>query len=343
MEPCTCRVTSSSNVPCDFPLSRNWNLQVCTALDPVNSGLPQSINVDLIGKMHFEKRRGTRSQARNYCMKEDTRAPDHAIMEIGKFSASDRTDLSTMYQMAVNGRSERDIAMSFPASYMRYHKGVKQIKAFYMPERDDEPMVVLLSGLPGTGKTSTVLEGADDLWKSAATDALQWFDGYDQHNDVLLDEFAGRMSKCPLTTFLALIDRYSQRVPTKGSFTSWAPKRIFITTNYHPVEWYDWSTRGPQWFALVRRFTHVLHFKRAYSEPTVYKRGPGSTPVEWNYAWRKWWGHPTEQLELSKNDTTEAPMRMVRKRKVFDINTLSMGKQKAILGAQGLMKKYLQQ
>lgn len=45
-------------------------------------------------------------------------------IEIGKWKTSSQTDLVAMYRMAVNGRSEREIAESFPASYMRYSKGV---------------------------------------------------------------------------------------------------------------------------------------------------------------------------------------------------------------------------
>lgn len=261
-------------------------------------------------------------------------------MELGKFTNPARNDLIAMYKMAVNGKPDREIAEAFPASYTRYHKGIAKVRSLYLARREEPPEVVLLYGPPGTGKTSAVMYGTEELWKSPIG-GYGWFDGYDEHQDVLLDEFSGRMSKCPLAELLALIDRYAQRVPIKGGFTRWAPRRIFLTTNYHPKDWYDWSDRSQQWFALVRRFDHVVVFKTEYGEPTVLHRGAGSTPPTWNYQWRKWWGHPTLSIELKDRDDTEPKQQKVRRRTVFDINKLSRGKKKEVLKTQRMLKKYL--
>ncbi len=244
-----------------------------------------------------------------------------------------------MYQMAIKGKSERDIAESFPSSYMRFFKGVKQVKSFYLPERKKPPTVVLLLGPPGTGKTYSVIESANDLWKSSPGQGVDWFDGYDDHEDVLLDEFSGKMSKCSLANLLGLIDRYTQRVPTKGSFTRWAPRRIYITTNYHPTEWYDWSTREPQWFALVRRFNFVVQF-REDREPLLYSRGPGSIPKEWNMDWRRFWGHPTKQLFLESVDQTVVVHRPKKVRKTFNLKGLYKKEQKSIHEGRKILARY---
>ncbi len=258
----------------------------------------------------------------------------------GTFSHSDRTDLNAMYQMAVKGKSERDIMESFPSTYMRYQRGLQAVKAFVLPEREAPPTVHLLIGPPGTGKTRSVIESARDLWKSTPGEGLAWFDGYDCHKDVLLDEFSGKMSKCSLGKLLALIDRYVQRVPTKGSHTRWAPRRIYITTNYHPTAWYDWSEREPQWFALVRRFDFVIKF-RIDLPPLLFKRGPGATPRSWSYDWRRFWGHPTQQLHLDSADKTVVVHRAITPRKPFDLRALYKGQQKQIRQGREILKKYL--
>lgn len=74
---------------------------------------------------------------------------------------------------------------------------------------------------------------------------------------MVLDEFAGRMSQMSLTTLLSITDRWNNQLPVKGGHTWHACRRLIITSNYHPRDWYDFSTRLNQWPALIRRFTHV--------------------------------------------------------------------------------------
>lgn len=281
-------------------------------------------------------------------MKDETRKEGCQPVEIGKFSTSDRSDLTAMYQMAVKGKSERDIADSFSSSYIRFQRGLKAVKSFYLPPREDKPVVCLLIGPPGSGKTFAVHEAAKgDLYTTPPDSGVEWFDGMDQNDDVLLDDFAGKMSKSPLSSLLQILDSYPIRVAIKGGFTAFTAKRIFITTNYHPRDWYDWTTREPQWFALVRRFTHVFKFTVRGDEPTVYIRGAGTQPSDWTYEWRSFWGHPLKQIEISKVDCVEAPLRRVPPRKTSEVILNKILKKESIKdkrerkrGAK-LIRKYL--
>ncbi len=87
-----------------------------------------------------------------------------------------------------------------------------------------------------------------------------WFDGYDNEPNVLFDDFAGRMSKMPLTLLLQILDRYARQVEVKGSFVWWMPTNIAITSNFHPREWYDWTNREESYNALCRRIHQVTEF-----------------------------------------------------------------------------------
>ena len=126
----------------------------------------------------------------------------------------------------------------------------------YPRSRPEAPEVNLLYGPAGCGKTWKCTELSDDLWMTPVTDGL-WFDGYDGQDDALLDDFSGKFSKMSLTNLLRVLDRYVVQVPIKGGFVQFAPKRIFITTNIHPRDWYDYSERETQYAAVKRRFTRV--------------------------------------------------------------------------------------
>lgn len=79
---------------------------------------------------------------------------------------------------------------------------------------------------------------------------LQWFDGYDGHKAVLLDDF--RPSWCKLHVLLRLLDRYDMRVPVKGGFRQWKPECIWVTAPKPPEEYFaEWE--GEDLAQLTRR------------------------------------------------------------------------------------------
>jgi hypothetical protein len=45
-------------------------------------------------------------------------------------------------------------------------------------------------------------------------------------------------------------------VPVKGDFANWAPKKIYITSNIHPNEWYPLADRYSI-AAMFRRLTLI--------------------------------------------------------------------------------------
>lgn len=238
--------------------------------------------IDFLKTAHFEKRRGTRQEARDYCSKDDTRAPDAAFWEKGALPVAQgkRSDLHDALAFLSNHRLS-ELATEFPAVYVKYHRGLAALANAVATWRDTAPEVHLLYGDPGSGKTRFAYESSSpsDLWVSPLGKS-GWFDGYEGQPDVLIDDFAGRMSHTSLTDLLRILDRYTLQVPVKGGFVYFNPARIFVTTNYLPESWYDWATRGPQRRALARRFTH-LHVFNLDSSPRVIQRGESSNPSDW--------------------------------------------------------------
>jgi len=229
--------------------------------------------------IHWEKRHGSRAQARDYCNKDEGREPDSAPIHIGEWTdrmgeQGKRSDLLAVAEMVKEGKSLFSIADEHPSSFMRYSKGITQLMTVLAkPEDPDEaPEVNLLFGPPGCGKTRSVKEAEPEgLWTAPPRDAFVWFDGYTGQEAALFDEFSGKASKVELNVLLQYLDRYVVQSPFKGGYLWWNPKRIYLTTNYHPRNWYDWATREPSYKALQRRFTSVTQWVDGDPEPNVHK------------------------------------------------------------------------
>ena len=77
----------------------------------------------------------------------------------------------------------------------------------------------------------------------------EFWDGYRDHQSVVIDEFRGRVD---ISHLLRWFDRYPVLVEIKGSATPLLAQRIYVTSNLDPRVWYpdlDESTQA----ALMRR------------------------------------------------------------------------------------------
>lgn len=203
---------------------------------------------------------GTPQENYNYCTDSTKRADgdQSGPWEYGTMSnPGARNDIVALYELAKSGTPAREAAEMMPATYARYHKAFQHIASLYPPIRGDKVAVHLLLGPTSTGKTfATRSLPRESVWTNSV-DKGTWFDGYDGHENAVFDEYKGHIS---LTLFLKLLHEYTERVPTKGSHTWWTPKRIIITSNFHPDRWYDYTDREEHRIALYRRIHYVWEF-----------------------------------------------------------------------------------
>ncbi len=214
--------------------------------------------------VHIERRRGTAQQAIAYCKDEAKRVPHTQPYEDGTPNQQGkRLDLEGFKDEVMGGAKLRDVLDEHFGIIARYPKFYQTLTLLHRPVRTTELEVSLFIGDTGLGKTRTVMDqyGADtSFYRTPFNNGTMWFDGYDGHTAVLLDDFAGASSHVTLCTLLQLLDRYPLLVPTKGGHTWFMPDKIFVTTNVYPKDWYKWENRGEQYKALARRFHKVRLF-----------------------------------------------------------------------------------
>jgi len=88
---------------------------------------------------HFEKRRGTRDQARAYCGKTDSQIA--GPYEHGDFGITqgNRTDLDEVSAAITAGAKESDIARDFPTQYIKFARGIKALLAMQHTDPAPDP------------------------------------------------------------------------------------------------------------------------------------------------------------------------------------------------------------
>lgn len=247
-------------------------------------------------KCHLEPRFGTQAQAIDYCKKKDETYLDGPYEYGTPRKQGKRVELIDYKEAIQGGKRERHMYdEEFIHTSVKYPKLYPKIDSFIRPERDTPPEVILLIGETGLGKTRYVTDKwlkDEELWITPLSNGTIWFDTYDHHKVVLLDDFAGSASHMSLTAVLRLLDRLAIQIPTKGGHCWWHPDIIYVSTNIHPNEWYNWKSRTMQYDALARRFTKVLVFT---------KQGHNEAPADW------WTENRPQALQPLGHDYTGVP------------------------------------
>jgi hypothetical protein len=202
---------------------------------------------------HFEVRRGSRQQAIEYCMKEDTRVPNSEPIIIGTlpdFTPKEDKKLKTSLAVKAlidEGKDDKHIANEYFGYYIQSYRGLTQYRLLLSEERNFKTVVTVIYGPTGTGKSQWCWEHLKDpFWKVKG----QWWDGYHNQGVVVIDEFYGWLK---YDEMLRLLDRYPYKVEVKGGYIQFNSKMIFITSNKKPNEWYN----QPDISHLTRRIENI--------------------------------------------------------------------------------------
>lgn len=226
---------------------------------------------------HVEERRGSRDQARHYCMKPvpDCNCDDCSgksgkglrnpgpQSEVGPWEfgtwiegQGDRTDLKDFIALIKEGHSTDMIVYENTAA-LKFVKHLREYENIHLDltlPNFRSVEVIVLWGLAGMGKTKAAFELDPQIYSvPAGSPDRAWFDRYRGQNTILIDDFYGSW---PYDFLLKVLDGYKIQVPFKGGHV-WARwTRVIITSNNCPCRWYP---QGPT-PALMRRISQIRAF-----------------------------------------------------------------------------------
>lgn len=213
---------------------------------------------DGLARASFQTRRGTQEQAIAYATKEDTRI--EGPWEIGhRKEQGRRNDMLADKDRMDSGMSFKRLAEESFSNFIRYGRAYKEYKRVVTKPRDFKPLVILIVGPSGTGKSrfATLLaQYLGSCYKLPKKASGPWFDDYDNQDVLLMDEFDGDVMRP--TVFNEINDRYECVVPAHGSAGHQLVSRVhIIVSNYHPKYW--WRKRSKdQVKQTVRRIDYVI-------------------------------------------------------------------------------------
>jgi len=207
----------------------------------------ESLKKKLPSGTHIEQAKGNFSKNKEYCSKQNILFEDGTEPEQGK-----RSDIERAREVVANGGSMRDI-IDLNCGYQGIRTGEKVFQ-YCETRRNWVTDVSWFWGKTGTGKSRKANETLPNAWWSGKD--LRWWQGYDGHPDVIIDDFRGDF--CTFHELLRILDRYPYTIENKGGSRQLLAKRIIITCPKNYTEVY--AVNGEQIEQLARRITRVEHF-----------------------------------------------------------------------------------
>lgn len=297
---------------------------------------------ELLGddSIHLDMRKGTQDQAIAYVTKTASQIQGSSYILGNKKVQGQRNDIAAGLEELRAGKSIEEIIEERP-SLLRLDRHLERQQARMIRPRAWETNVKVLIGEPGSGKTRYVHDNHKDVYVvPEASSGTQYFDGYIGQETVLIDDFNGNIR---YNLLLQLTDRYPMRVNTKGGYVQWAPKTIYITSNYEIDEWYQQDCT-----ALRRRIAMVQRCGTEVAGNTIPPQSesgalslvphPGAAPASppLRARWGPHEGPPTPPFfeEPKKNILTNILTRDV----VISSNSDSHSREKTSLGTSNTTK-----
>jgi len=234
---------------------------------------------------HWTPRLGSHEEAKHYCMKPvDGCDCKHCTAAAGQrlggywehgsdegiaSGQGQRSDLIACKELIDNGATELDVAEAHFGAWARHYKAFERYRKLkHHLARDWITKVTVLWGAPGIGKSQRAKFEAGDsaYWLPQPDGGTVWWDGYDGQEVVVIDEFYGWIKRI---TMQRLCDSTPIMVQNKGGSTPFVAKRIIITSNEPPSQWWKNVGLGPMERRLTGEHGEVIHMTTNWVRPVV--------------------------------------------------------------------------
>lgn len=184
-------------------------------------------------RAHIEPKKGSRTQARDYCFKEDSSPFEYGTWVPDR--QGQRNDLMTIKHLLDDQECDIDDVEDnhFPL-FCRHARYFRDYYSRRQPPRDWKTKVLVFHGATATGKT----QAAFQMPNSGQCDwANSFIEGYKNQRVVIFDDVKNPCKLFGRRLFLRLTDRYPMKINVKYGTQEWNPSIIIFTTNDNPANW----------------------------------------------------------------------------------------------------------
>jgi len=228
----------------------------------------------------FEKawmgvREKTRQYAIDYTQKEKTRVSTSFWTAGDDYGQGHRSDVCAHALAIKNGATAENIMDDDPGFYLLHRRNIVDTCLDFLKKRKigAPPCVIVLHGSSGSGKTTLAKKlaglnstnGVYEYMHQYKKDTI-WFDGYTGQEDIIFQDFGKGI--IPFSLFKVICDN-DILVQVKGNTTRILAKRIWITTNDDPLDWYSKKKDNFDRDALYRRIHYCFKFHGTHKKKNV--------------------------------------------------------------------------